>query len=156
MRQQELSELSRQRMIEKIAKEVYALTNAIHMHEVSFVYIHGHLAQATYDGRGGRHSVEEFRRHMVIASAKCMMAAAISEEDVLTERHRQENMWGDAFDKKNTANDWHAYVTHYLWLALQDGQDHQENMLKAAALCQAAILMVDRYGAPARRHYDKD
>ncbi len=77
------------------------------------------------------------------------------------ERERQDSMWGDTFDKKNTPNDWVAYITHYVADGAYDGRLNKynvelfrTNLLKAATICVAAIETIDKYGECAPRHYD--
>ena len=78
------------------------------------------------------------------------------------ERDRQTQLWGDAFDDKNTANDWVAYICHYVSEGAYDGRagkytpEHfRDNLMKAATLCVAAIQAIERNGQCAPRHYDK-
>jgi len=121
-----------------------------------YVAIGQNLAAATYCGRKEEFSIIKFRKHMILAAAYCQRAASVREVGaVLTERLRQDRIWGDEFDRKNTANDWHAYVGHYISKAIQgDTKEYDINMIKACGICQAAVLMVDRHGGPAMRHYE--
>jgi hypothetical protein len=120
-----------------------------------FVAAHNCLAKATYFGRDEEFSTAKYRENMVLASAWCQLAAGVGLSTIFLERDRQDKLWGDTFDRKNTANDWHAYIAHYMSLAMRsNAQDYVRNMVKAACICQAAVLMVDRYGAPAPRHYE--
>ena len=120
-----------------------------------YVAIGQNLAAATYCGRKEEFSVANFRRHMILAAAYCQRAAGVLPVGtVLTERLRQDKIWGRVFDRLNTANDWHAYVGHYISKAMTPGSDYEENMMKAACICQGAILIVDLFGGPAMRHYD--
>jgi hypothetical protein len=75
--------------------------------------------------------------------------------DVRMERNRQVllALGGDteAFDRSNSANDWIAYVNAYLGRAARkvyrndhEQQKFRENMVKAAALCIAAIEAHDK------------
>jgi len=112
------------------------------------------LAQATYCGRKEEFSVEKFRSKMLLVASYCLLASGEDIQSILAERLRQDKMWGDDFDRMNTANDWHAYIAHYLAKALRPNEHYSENMVKASCIAQAAILMVDRYGAPAPRHYE--
>lgn len=75
-------------------------------------------------------------------------------DDVVAERARQlELKHGgdtDSFDKSNSKNDWIAYVTAYAGRASdkvarneREGQSFRDNMVKAAALCIAAIEAYD-------------
>ena len=89
------------------------------------------------------------------------------------ERGRQENLWGSGFDERNTPNDWATIVTHYMsqaamcsqrWTGVRPDcrvvlnvQDYRKNLVKAAAVCIAAIEAIDRtVDAPGKRHYDDD
>ena len=120
-----------------------------------YVAIGKHIALATYCGRNEEFSITAFRRNMLIASAYCQLASEERTETILNERLRQDRLWGDEFDQKNTANDWHAYVGHYISLAMRSSaQDYAVNMVKAAGIAQAAALMIDRYGRCAPRHYE--
>ena len=56
----------------------------------------------------------------------------------------------DAFDQLNTKNDWVAYITAYAGRAAdkcarneREGQAFHDNILKAAALCVAALQTVE-------------
>ena len=123
--------------------------------EEYFVAAHHALSEATYSDRGEEFSIAKFRENMVLASAWCQLAAAEGVVTILNERLRQDRLWGDEFDHKNTANDWHAYVAHYMSLAMRSSaQDYAINMVKACGICQAAVLMIDRYGKCAPRHYE--
>lgn len=75
--------------------------------------------------------------------------------DVLAERERQITLKHggdtDAFDKVNTRNDWIAYLNAYsgraankVFLNEREGLDFRSNMVKAAALCIAAIEAHDK------------
>lgn len=119
-----------------------------------FVAINQNLCEATYVGRKEAFSWQKFRKHMRFAAAYCQVAAEADTKTILDERLRQDRIWGDEFDKKNTANDWHAYAAHYSAKALRVGEDYAQNMLKAAGICQAAMLQIDRYCSAAPRHYE--
>lgn len=82
--------------------------------------------------------------------------------EINLERQRQNGLWGDDFDDKNTPNDWVAYITNYVSVGAYDG--HEEHytlgnfrrcLVKAATICVAAIEAIDRNGKCADRHYDK-
>jgi hypothetical protein len=79
-------------------------------------------------------------------------------EEVLKEREYQETRWGDAFDSKNTANDWVAYITAYAGKAVTlpwDSKQFRTQLLKVAAICVAAVERLDsRNGELPKRHYD--
>lgn len=82
------------------------------------------------------------------------------------ERERQDDMWGDEFDRLNTANDWVAFITRYLARASGDSRrspgrrttegrfEFDTAMVQVAALAVAAIEASKRNGGPAPRHYD--
>ncbi|MCK5604263.1 hypothetical protein KAR91_20410 [Candidatus Pacearchaeota archaeon] len=81
--------------------------------------------------------------------------------EVRKERDRQIRLWGTKFDAKNTANDWAAYIINYVAKATYAGRDEtfsprdfRINMMKVAALAQAAVLMIDLNGGCAPRHYE--
>ena len=142
-----------------IAREVAAAANHLPPARVPdtdyFVAAHKHLALATYAGQRAEFTTEKFRKNMVTVAAWCHLAADTCSVTVAVERTRQDKMWGDNFDRKNTANDWHAYISHYMSLAmLSSAQDYQINMVKACGIAQAAILVIDRYGQCAPRHYE--
>jgi hypothetical protein len=76
-------------------------------------------------------------------------------EDIAKERQRQRDLAhaGDTeeFDKGNSKNDWIAYVNAYIGRAAdkvfrneKEGHKFRENMVKAAALCVAAIEAHDK------------
>ena len=74
-----------------------------------------------------------------------------------TERAYQDKRWGNAFDDKNTLNDWVTYINHYLADASKmpvPVETQRKNLLKAATLCIAALETLDRNGTFAPRHYD--
>ena len=81
--------------------------------------------------------------------------------EVFTERKRQQQLWGNEFDDKNTANDWAAYISNYINAGAYSGRQNQytpkrfrEHLLKAATLCIAAVEAIDRNGDCAPRHYE--
>lgn len=82
-------------------------------------------------------------------------------ELLIAERARQQKLWGNEFDDKNTANDWAAYISNYVnagaYLGRQDKyspERFREHLVKAATLCIAAIEAIDRNGNCAPRHYE--
>ncbi|KKN77452.1 hypothetical protein LCGC14_0360110 [marine sediment metagenome] len=90
----------------------------------------------------------------------------MSREQILNgisvERNRQDGLWGNDFDDKNTPNDWVAYVNNYLAQGAYDGRSEEYTvekfriaLVKAATICVAAIEAIDRNGKCADRHYDK-
>ncbi|RWI96412.1 MAG: hypothetical protein EOR22_06540 [Mesorhizobium sp.] len=66
--------------------------------------------------------------------------------------------WGDAFDDKNTANDWIAYIVHYAGRAVTlpwNPVACRAMLVKVAGLCVSAIIQIDiNHGALPKRHYD--
>jgi hypothetical protein len=81
--------------------------------------------------------------------------------EIDTERKRQNDMWGNDFDKKNTPNDWVAYITRYVAEGAYDGSTgkynpelFRTNLIKAATICVAAVEILDSQGCCAPRHYD--
>ena len=78
--------------------------------------------------------------------------------EVQKERLYQKEVWGEEFDKRNTPNDWLAYIAKYLGQALTlpwDAQKFRKALIKVATLCFAAIENIDR-GTFVPRHYDKE
>lgn len=84
-----------------------------------------------------------------------MSAMSVALNDIMHERERQTSLahGGDteAFDKSNSRNDWIAYVNAYIGRAAdkvfrneRENQAFRENMVKAAALCVAAIEATDK------------
>ncbi len=77
-------------------------------------------------------------------------------DDVKEERKYQDEKWGLEFDKKNTVNDWSAYVLTYLAnaTAMPTGSaEYRKLMVKVAALSFAAIELHDDKLMP-KRHYE--
>lgn len=69
------------------------------------------------------------------------------------ERDYQDQRWGNAFDRKNTPNDWVSYIAKYLGQAVTlpwDGDRFRTMLIKIATLCVAALEQMDY----APRHYD--
>ena len=83
--------------------------------------------------------------------------------DILKERERQQELWGNDFDDLNTANDWVAYICRYVSEGAYNGREKnytverfREHLIKAMAICCAAIETIDRNdGKLIHRHYDK-
>jgi hypothetical protein len=78
---------------------------------------------------------------------------------IARERDYQDKKWGTEFDDKNTVNDWAAYIDEQLMKASQPGKPFngvtfRTHMLKAAAVCVAALETFDRNKKIAPRHYD--
>jgi len=79
-------------------------------------------------------------------------------EEISEERKYQDDRWGEAFDDKNTLNDWVAYIAMYSSDAARiDSTPYlqRKHLLKAATLCVAAIEAYDRNKCFPARHYDK-
>jgi hypothetical protein len=78
--------------------------------------------------------------------------------DIREERNYQQERWGDAFDEKNTPNDWIAYITAYAGKAVTmpwNAETFRKMLVEVACLCCAAIEWCDRTnGSMAKRHYD--
>lgn len=77
---------------------------------------------------------------------------------VATERAYQNLKWGEAFDNKNTVNDWVAYINIYAAKATDMAATkpvQRSAMLKVAALAVAALEAFDRNEGFPPRHYDK-
>ena len=79
-------------------------------------------------------------------------------QDIENERAYQDNRWGDEIDKKNTPNDWLAYIASYIGRSLTfpwNPQHFRAGLIKVAALCVAAIEQCDKTGGNMpKRHYD--
>ncbi len=83
-------------------------------------------------------------------------------DEIEVERKRQDGMWGNEFDDKNTPNDWVTFITRYVSKAaewnkvLPEDTNHpyRTEMLKAAAICVAALEAYDRAQETVRRHYE--
>lgn len=77
---------------------------------------------------------------------------------VVEERVYQINKCGNDFDSKNTPNDWVAYTTQYLGLAVTmpwNKETFKKYLVKTAALCAAAYEWCERTdGNMPKRHYD--
>lgn len=75
------------------------------------------------------------------------------------EREYQTAKWGDEFDKKNTPNDWVAYIVSHLGLAVTmpwDAELFGKALVKVATLCAAAHEWLWRTeGNMPKRHYDE-
>ena len=78
-------------------------------------------------------------------------------DSIQTEREYQDQKWGTAFDDKNTANDWVAYIAEYSSRGCSyenDVQAFRTAMLKTATLAVAALEATDRNNGLPKRHYD--
>ncbi len=80
-------------------------------------------------------------------------------KEIIKERERQMKLAHggntDEFDKKNSQNDWVAYIMAYAGRAADkvtrnknEGQDFRQNMIKVAALAIAAIEAYDKGYCP--------
>lgn len=72
-------------------------------------------------------------------------------EDVIEERMRQKTTGNADIDSSNTRNDWIAFINAYIGRSAarcfrnkREGQEFRANMVKAAALCVAAIEAHDK------------
>ena len=90
-----------------------------------------------------------------------IMATLEVTQEITKEVQRQEELWGTEFDSLNTPNDWTAYICYYVAKGAYDGRNREystENfrkcLVKAAAMCVAAVNIIDTEGACAKRHYD--
>lgn len=79
-------------------------------------------------------------------------------QDMRAERDYQRAKWGDAFDARNTPNDWIAYIAQYAGKAVTlpwDAVTFRTMLVKVATLCAAACEQLDRTGGQLpKRHYD--
>ncbi len=79
-------------------------------------------------------------------------------DEIDNERKRQEELWGDEFDNKNTPNDWVTFITRYASRAADDTiaqkEDYHTNLLKAITIGVAALEAYDRAQGTVRRHYE--
>ena len=76
--------------------------------------------------------------------------------EIKAERKFQDSKWGTAFDDKNTANDWTAYINEYNGYSSTplNPELWRKRMIKVAAIAVAAIETFDRNGSLPARHYD--
>jgi len=75
-------------------------------------------------------------------------------EKIESERTYQQEKWGNEFDKKNTPNDWIAYIAQYAGKGVTlpfDEEQFKTALIKVATLCAAAWCR-EEY---APRHYDR-
>jgi len=82
-------------------------------------------------------------------------------DQIVAERERQDGLWGDSFDDRNTLNDWCAYLMIYAARAagmenVGKVAEQRLALLKVASLAVAAIETLDRNGKFAARHYDPE
>jgi len=75
------------------------------------------------------------------------------------ERGRQDEKWGDEFDKKNTSNDWITFICAYAGKAYRhkwDPINFRLRLIQTAAICVAAIEILDESvnGSLPPTHYD--
>lgn len=72
------------------------------------------------------------------------------------EHRRATEQWGEAFDDRNTPNDWLAYITAYasrLGNLKHDPADYIKSLIKIGGLVVSAVRAYDRVGL-VERHYD--
>lgn len=77
--------------------------------------------------------------------------------DIKRERARQENLWGHKFDDKNTISEWTAVINEYACKSASINTlkiNQRDQLVKAAAVCIAAIEAHDRNGGFPDRHFD--
>jgi len=76
-------------------------------------------------------------------------------DEIDTERKRQDLGIGHEFDDKNTPNDWVTFVVRYVSRSAEFPiNERRTNMLKAAAICVAALEAFDRAQGTVPRHYE--
>lgn len=78
-------------------------------------------------------------------------------KETLDELDYAKDKWGEAFDSKNTLNDWGTYITGYLGRATAMGIDETEQrrqLIKVIGLAMNAVKWLDSGKMP-KRHYDK-
>ncbi|KKN03282.1 hypothetical protein LCGC14_1109180 [marine sediment metagenome] len=83
-------------------------------------------------------------------------------DEIDAERKRQQEIWGDEFDDKNTPNDWLAFVTRYAARAAhlatvkstETNEAYRSDLIKAATVCVAALEAYDRQQGIVPRHYE--
>jgi hypothetical protein len=82
-------------------------------------------------------------------------------EVIRKERKRQNEMWGNEFDDKNTINDWGIYIHRYVAKATKMRElddDHEQafrvNVMKAITIGFAALEAQARNDGMPPRHYD--
>lgn len=71
------------------------------------------------------------------------------------ENTRQDSIWGKGFDDKHTINEWTVFITSYASrAAMGPPEEIREMLIKAGALCTAAINALDRNQGMPLRHYE--
>jgi hypothetical protein len=78
-------------------------------------------------------------------------------QQIKDERAYQNSRWGNAFDDKNTTNDWVTYICQRAACAAPLGKDDGSSrrfLVQVAALAVAAIEAHDRNNGFPKRHYD--
>jgi uncharacterized protein YcbX len=79
-------------------------------------------------------------------------------EEMDKERQYQVKKWGDEFDRKNTPNDWVAYIGKYLGQTVTlpwNPEEFKKQLVKVATLAEAAYAWCERVdGNMPKRHYD--
>jgi len=69
----------------------------------------------------------------------------------------QAEIYGDGFDERNTSNDWVSYICRYACRAANvrtTAEDQRGALIKVAALCVSAMLVLERNEGFAPKHYD--
>lgn len=79
--------------------------------------------------------------------------------EIMLERERQTARWGNAFDDRNSPNDWVAYITEYAGKAAAssnsfDKPNFKRCMIQIAALATAAVEALERNNGMPSRHFD--
>ncbi len=87
---------------------------------------------------------------------KLFRTAIFDEIDI--ERKRQDACIGHEFDDKNTPSDWVTFITRQASEAATAIEDFDSNyrtgMVRAAAMCVAALEAFDRAQGTVPRHYE--
>ena len=84
---------------------------------------------------------------------KLIRTAIFDEIDI--ERMRQDEVCGHEFDDKNTPNDWVTFIATCATRAAKfPVNEYRTSMLKAAAVCVAALEAYDRAQGAVKRHYE--
>ena len=75
-------------------------------------------------------------------------------EDIKKERQYQIEKWGNDLDDKNTINDWVTYISSHVTQAAMGHRPPEQELMKAATLCVAALEALDRNSSFKKGHYD--
>ena len=77
-------------------------------------------------------------------------------DEIDAERKKQDLNIGHEFDDKNTPNDWVTFVVRYVSRSAEfPVNEGRTSMLKAAAMCVAALEAFDRAQGTVPRHYER-